>query len=142
MKPDQPLRICETCPWLTKNHGKKHTSAWYREHPTIKGWYSKANLRRLWAGLRTGAAPGILCHSTDPDSKDYGGKGTIKPGKERACAGALNLIYANVNAFAKNQPQPFQPQMTKHAIADYVWRRITGQLPVVEDRQADVSLPW
>lgn len=128
----KPLRVCATCPWLTGNHRKKHPA----------GWYNVGNLRRLWNGLRTGKAPGMICHSSDPNSPEYGGKGDIKPGQEHECAGALTLIFANVNAFGENQPQPFQPPMKKPAIADFVYRKVIGDLPAVEDRRADISLPW
>lgn len=45
---------CAQCPWRTSNQGKRHPD----------GWYTKANLRRLWAGLRRGER--MTCHPTDP----------------------------------------------------------------------------
>lgn len=47
---------CGTCPWRTTNQGKPHPD----------GWYTAANRRRLWAGLRNGN--GMTCHPTDPDN--------------------------------------------------------------------------
>ena len=126
------LRVCETCPWLIKNHNKQHDA----------GWYKTTNLRRLWAGLRTGNAPGMICHSSDPNSAEYGGKPGIKAGQEKECAGALTLIIANVNAVSKGVTQPHQPPLSKRVIADYVWRYMTSQLPAVEDRHQEIGLPW
>lgn len=126
------LRTCETCPWLVKNHRKKHPAK----------WYTVANLRRLWNGLRTGKAPGMVCHSTDHESKYYGGKGEIKEGRKSECAGALLLILQNMNAISAGKPQPFQPPLAKCVIADFTWRYLTDTLPAVEDRSSDVGLPW
>jgi hypothetical protein len=126
------LRCCETCPWLVKNHRRKHSA----------GWYTVANLRRLWTGLRTGDAPGMVCHATDPDSKFYGGKGHIKPGKKAECAGSLLLLLSNMNAISAGKPQPFRPALRKNVVADLLWRHLVGMLPAVEDRSADVGLPW
>lgn len=141
MSDQKTLRVCATCPWLTVNHGKKHPAAWYKQHD-IEGWNTKANLRRLWTGLRTGEAPGMVCHSSDSESLSYGGKEGIKPGHKHECTGSLLLMFGNVNAFGEGQPQPFQPPLTKPVIADLIWRKLVGQLPVIEDRLADVSLPW
>ena len=126
------LRICETCPWLTRNHGRRHAAH----------WYTKANLRALWTGLRTGRAPGMICHASDPESRDYGGKGEIKPGHERECAGALTLMIVNINALSAGQPQPFLPPLMRCVIARMVERFLFGQIPSVEDRRDEVSLPW
>lgn len=68
---------CKACPWLTKNHRKPHP----------EGYYTDANRRRLWSGLRTGEAPGMTCHPTDPQNQ---------PVKESVatheCTGALVLM--------------------------------------------------
>ncbi len=126
------LRVCETCPFLIKNHRKKHAAK----------WYAVGNLRRLWNGIRTGRAPGMICHSSDPDSASYGGSGNIRPGHEADCAGALLLVLANMNAISADRPQPFQPPLTKPKIADVLWLYLTGSLPKVEDRVSEVGLPW
>ncbi len=125
------LRVCETCPWLRKNHGLKHPAK----------WYTKGNIKRLWNGLRTANAPGMVCHSTDPDNADYGGKGNVRPDfRKQECAGALILVIQNVNAVSAGLPQPNQPPLTKAGLAHYVSRYLFGGLPAVEDRK-DVGLP-
>ena len=75
---------CAACPWLTANHG--------RHHP--EGWYSEANRRRLWAGLRTGEAPGMTCHPTDPCNQPVADHVVTKE-----CYGAWLLIAREINAF-------------------------------------------
>jgi hypothetical protein len=47
---------CAACPWRASNQGKRHPD----------GWYTKANLRRLWAKLRAGE--NMTCHPTDRDN--------------------------------------------------------------------------
>ncbi len=77
-------KACKECPWRKSNQGKR----------TKGGFYTKANLRRLWAGLRTGEAPGMTCHGADPRGKaidaepveDLGGESKVE------CAGALLLV--------------------------------------------------
>lgn len=78
---------CAACPWRTSNHGRRHA----------EGWYTKWNRRRLWNGLRTGNAPGMTCHPTDPDTNP---DSPPKAGQEtRECAGAWLLIAREMEAF-------------------------------------------
>ncbi len=97
---------CATCPWLTENHGKRHPA----------GWYRASNLRRLWNGLRSGRAPGMICHSTDPRNTDYGGSQPVSPGHERECIGATTLIqreltileqYKDFRDYRQDRPMGF-----------------------------------
>lgn len=81
------LSPCAGCPWRTANHGKRHPD----------GWYTKANLRRLWTGLRTGEAPGMSCHPTDPNNpvseaaQAAGYKEAPDHAEVRECAGSVIL---------------------------------------------------
>lgn len=127
-------RICATCPWRVVNHGKKHKA----------GWYRLSNLRCLWAGLRSGRAPGMICHSTDPRNVEYGGDAPIVPGKEAECGGALFLLVRNMNAIAKGEPQPFQPPLSKRCMGQLVNRYLFGGGISVQppDREEDVGVPW
>lgn len=68
---------CRACPWLTANHRRPHPD----------GWYTDANRRRLWNGLRTGEAPGMTCHPTDPVNQPVGDNT-----RTRECAGAWILL--------------------------------------------------
>lgn len=75
---------CAACPWLTGNHR--------RPHP--EGYYTDANRRRLWNGLRTGEAPGMTCHPTDPENQP------VKDvQRTRECAGAVILAQRELTAF-------------------------------------------
>jgi hypothetical protein len=67
------LRPCMHCPWRSANQGKRHPG----------GWYTKANLRRLWAGLRRGED--MSCHPTDPSNPASADATTLE------CAGSLIL---------------------------------------------------
>lgn len=95
---DEKHRPCGTCPWRPENHGAENPEGWeetnqqiQEEHgESLEDWYSEENLRRLWEGLRTGRAPGMICHATDPNADDYGGD-PAKEGHERYCTGALIL---------------------------------------------------
>jgi hypothetical protein len=127
-------RICNTCPWRVVNHGKPHPA----------GWYKIANLKRLWAGLRSGRAPGMICHSTDSKNVEYGGTAPVKPGHESECGGALYLLIRNVNALGKGEPQPIQPPLARKCIARLVERHLfDGGLSVEPPaKPEDVGVPW
>lgn len=79
------LKPCAQCPWRTANQGRRHPG----------GWYTKANLRRLWAGLRRGVD--MTCHPTDPDNEvtdEMVAQGVKRPpetARTNECAGALVL---------------------------------------------------
>lgn len=71
---------CAQCPWRTANHGKRHPD----------GWYTKANLSRLWAQLRRGEA--MTCHPTDPTNPlPPGARKVPETTTTRQCTGAIIL---------------------------------------------------
>jgi len=90
------LSPCVGCPWLTTNHGRK---------PDPDGWYTLANLKRLWGGLRTGDAPGMSCHPTDPrnpvstEQAAAGGKAAPEGAVTRECAGSVILMQRELQRF-------------------------------------------
>lgn len=134
MANEKDLRICDTCPWRVVNHGKPHKA----------GWYRISNLKRLWAGLRSGRAPGMLCHSTDPKNTEYGGSAPIKPGHEAECGGAMFLLLRNINACGAGEPEPIQPPLTKRCKAQLLERHLFGGgLSVIPPANVDdVGVPW
>lgn len=79
---------CAACPWLTTNHR--------RPHP--EGYYTDANRRRLWNGLRTGEAPGMTCHPTDPENQPV-----KNDQRTRECAGAAILAQRELRAFEDSE---------------------------------------
>jgi hypothetical protein len=132
------LKACDTCPWIRAN----------QQNPP-KGqpaeWYTTKNIKRLWDGLRTGIAPGVLCHSLDPNSDDYGGKGATNGHKEH-CAGAVQAMIEEMNQinnfpslreYTKRRVKP----VTRAGLGVWVERQLFGQMPDVQ-RHDDIGLPW
>lgn len=118
MKP--MLSPCAQCPWRKSNQGKPHPD----------GWYSKANLLRLWNGLRSGDAPGMTCHPTDPTNPlPEGWKEVPKETERRECAGSLILIIRELKVLEKEQENyrkisPGRRGLTPEGIAHWVLGRI------------------
>lgn len=122
---------CVGCPWLTANHGRK---------PDPDGWYTAANLKRLWAGLRTGEAPGMSCHPTDPRNPvspaqaAAGGKAAPEHSVMRECAGSVIVQQREMQRFqnvdgdftAYRRGNPLA--MTRHALFAF-GMRLAIQLP-------------
>lgn len=140
-KPRICHKICETCPWLTKNHGKPHPA----------GWYKIANIKRIWNGLRTGKAPGVVCHASDKDQAEYGGTAKVKLTVEkRPCAGAVLAVGKHIEEInackTKDDLAAYKARhklpLTKFGIAAWWELTVFGQVPDVEDRRGEVSLPW
>ncbi len=75
---------CEQCPWRTSNQGKK--TAW--------GFYTKANLKRLWRGLcgRLKALQPQSCHLTDPSNEDHVAAGASEGAKAKECPGSVIIM--------------------------------------------------
>jgi len=73
---------CAQCPWKLENQGTRHPG----------GWYTKANLRRLWGGLRRGER--MTCHPTDPDNAVECECHTAPPPGTvtRECAGSIIVL--------------------------------------------------
>lgn len=82
-------RPCSACPWRRSNQGKRHPGS----------YYTKANLRRLWAGLRRGAR--MSCHPTDPRNPAPPGSPPVKGDLTRECCGALILQQREMDAFQR-----------------------------------------
>lgn len=137
-KKGQCAKACKTCPWLTVNHNKR---------PDLENWYSTANLKRLWEGIRSGSP--MICHSTDPEAINYGGTKEIKPGKEMHCVGSLVLVMAHANYLGKLSDQAASSywkklySFTRHGLAAFAERMLFEKksLPDAVDTQG-ISVPW
>lgn len=117
-------RPCAACPWLVANHGRPHPD----------GWYTKANRRRLWGGLRQGEM--MTCHPTDPDNPAPSDRPeAVAPAGRptRLCAGAWALIMVEVShvdaelrrpggSFARYRAERPHPAMTKEGAAAQAMR--------------------
>lgn len=80
MKAPANPKACVSCPWRLKNQGKPHPD----------GWFTAANLKRLWAKLRHGEM--MSCHRTDPNNPVPEGQQPVPEGTTtHECAGALTL---------------------------------------------------
>lgn len=72
---------CSSCPWRLANQGSK---------PDPHKFYTKANLARLWKGLRDGVR--MSCHPTDPRMAEFAGYESLADRDvTHECAGALTL---------------------------------------------------
>lgn len=74
-------RPCEQCPWRLANQGTKHPL----------GFYTRANLRRLWNQLRGGGRP-QSCHLTDPTHPDHVAAGAKPGARPKECPGSVIVI--------------------------------------------------
>ena len=81
---------CDACPWRLKNQGKK----------TPWGFYTKANLTRLWNELRSGGTP-QSCHPTDPSHPDHCAAGAKPGAKPKECAGSVILVLREMQLMAE-----------------------------------------
>lgn len=98
-------KACAACPWRLSNQGMRHAG----------GWYTPANLRRLWRGLRNGER--MTCHPTDPRMNEcFGGEGTVKDDAvTHECTGSLivaqremmvlqGAYHSNPKEYARGRP--------------------------------------
>lgn len=97
--------------------------------------------------MRSGDAPGMVCHSSDPNSVNYGSTKVVpETSEKRECAGALQLIY---NEFDVLEKHPIlkdyktmrKKPLTRNGVAHWAWRRLTNSLPGVIPCD-EVRLPW
>lgn len=125
-------RACSQCPWRLSNQGKRHPG----------GWYTKANLRRLWGRLRQGDP--MTCHPTDPENPLPPGFNPPAEGvKTTECAGALTLQQREVTHFqdiCKEDPrgnalrtykQRHPGGMTRNGLMAVVERELFGGVPLL-----------
>lgn len=73
---------CANCPWRAENHGKR----------TPWGFYTAANLRRLWNQIRSGGGA-QSCHPTDPSHPDHVAAGAKHGATPQECPGSVILVY-------------------------------------------------
>ena len=103
-------RACAHCPWRLSNQGKPHPHS----------FYSKRNLARLWAGLRSGRAPGMTCHPTDPRMAEFEGyEATADRELMRECAGALTLMWREVMHFQEIAKEAERGELMTNALREY-----------------------
>lgn len=93
---------CKACPWRLANQGTRHPD----------GWYSKANLRRLWAKLRRGEM--MSCHPTDPGlvlspkAQEAGYQAAPEHAQVKECVGAHVLTQREFMRFQDDAGADFR----------------------------------
>lgn len=136
-------RACAACPWRLSNQGTPHPH----------GFYSTANLRRLWNGLRLGNAPGMTCHPTDPRMAEFEGyEKTAEREQAHECAGSIVLLVREaqrLQAFCldvedeeaagvalragealRRYRAAVRSPLSRGVLADVVWRFLAGGTPI------------
>lgn len=139
MNTQRTVGVCATCPWRKPNQGKPHPA----------NWYTLANLQRLWNGLRRGIAPGMVCHSTDPESIDYGSTKTVpETARTTECGGAIAVVIQHVNDCGKSEWGEYRARhrfpLTKAGLRFWVSRSMFPPFvpSVTGDRLEEIGLPW
>lgn len=80
---------CKHCPWRLANQGSK---------PDPHKFFTPANLKRLWKGLRDGAR--MSCHPTDPRMAEFEGYEALADRDvTHECAGALVVVQREYMVF-------------------------------------------
>lgn len=153
------VAVCDTCPWRLTTQGRQGVLPHGKKKPV--GWYSVTNLKRLWNGMRTGKAPGMTCHSTDPRAVETGGAPVPERVEMRECAGYLILAIRHANELLDglgktppNSPESrevwaryrsrHQLPFTLSGLRAFVVERVLNPfqpLPTVIDNH-EVGLPW
>lgn len=127
---------CGACPWRTENQGKRH------QH----GFYTKKNLRRLWAGLRRGEA--MTCHPTDPRMAEFDGyEKCADASKTKECTGSIILVQRELQRAADICERPevetdgFKVYRREHpkgltidGIMENISRTLYGGVPLIGGR--------
>jgi hypothetical protein len=140
---------CATCPWRLANQGKPHRF----------GWFTKANLTRLWNQIRKGGGA-QSCHKTDPQHPEHVACGAKPGSKALECPGSVIVVLrelrriggkdgevtaGKVDAYMKARKKG----LTRQAVLYWMLSRMTlgntimgdGPLPTVDDKDAAVGLP-
>lgn len=133
---------CAVCPWRVANQGASHPH----------NFYTTANLKRLWRGLRSGIR--MSCHETDPRMAEFPGYEALADRKVvRECAGALvlqqrelmrfqEIARANPNGNTFSEYRKQRPKgMTRRGLSVIVERAVFGGTPLdrVAMAQPDLS---
>lgn len=140
---------CAQCPWRLTNQGKPHPH----------GFYTKANLRRLWNQIR-GGGRAQSCHLTDPSHPDHVAAGAKEGAQAQECPGSVILVRREVAQMAdgggvvraegvKRYLAVRRNGLTKPGVLYWCVQRIAlagtfvgGEpIPEVDDHDAAIGLP-
>lgn len=139
---------CDQCPWRLKNQGKKHKF----------GFYTKANLKRLWNQIRRGGGS-QSCHLTDPSHPDHVAAGAKAGAVAQECPGSVIVVLQEIRKMADekgviNTSVPYlksrKKGLTKNGILWWVVSRMKlggvpfmggPKLPDVDESDPEIGLP-
>lgn len=142
---------CDACPWRLKNQGKR----------TPWGFYTKANLTRLWNELRSGGTP-QSCHPTDPSHPDHCAAGAKPGATPKECAGSVILVMREMKRMATPEGNINETEIARYrkerrrglkyprGIRYWLLERYSfagvplvggAKLPIVDADDAEVGLP-
>lgn len=147
------IKPCPQCPWRLSNQGKPHKF----------GFYTKANLRRLWNQVRRGGNQ-QSCHLTDPSHPDHVAVGAKPGAKPQECPGSVILVVREIRKLevlgdgvigAEDSIPRYLKEnkkgLTKSGLLYWVAQRIQfakvpmlnrdGPLPDVDEHDAEIGLP-
>lgn len=137
---------CKDCPWRLSNQGKRHPD----------GWYTKRNLTRLWALLRTGET--MSCHPTDPGNpvseaaQAAGYRPAPSYSKPRECTGALVLVqrevmvmqdHGSVAEYRRARPRGLRTSAFGWIVERLIFGGVVAPAMAKPDlNDPDVGAPW
>lgn len=146
-KVEELRQPCAQCPWRLENQGKRHKG----------GFYTKANLQRLWNQVRGGGKP-QSCHLTDSTHPDHVEAGARKDSTPRECPGSVIVVMREMKRMCDPGKSEITPRgldryfrerrrrgMTKRGVWYWAERILLGgalarAVPKVEDSEA-IGLP-
>lgn len=136
MNVDTRTAPCVHCPFRLSNQGTRHPD----------GWYTKANLGRLWAKLRRG--DDMSCHPTDPSNpvseraQAAGYKPAPAGSEVMECIGAhivrqreFVLLTDEYDADIRRYRAARPFGLTRDGIAALVARAMFGGIPMISGRK-------
>ena len=121
--------VCSSCPFRVSNH--------YKRVP--KGWYSEANLARLWRGVSEGRRLACTEFESVPESTPAEPTSGQRAA-QRECAGALYLVLRHLEAV--NDPSYVSRAKVPLSVSGLTrWRaRLSSPSEVFRERVGD-TLP-
>jgi hypothetical protein len=127
-------KACSSCPWRLANQGSK---------PDPHKFYTPANLKRLWSGMRDGYH--MSCHPTDPRMAEFAGYEPLAArDTAHECTGSLILVQREFMLFqqmceadpkGKKTLQAYRRRrpngLTRNGLLEVINRGLFGHIPIL-----------
>ena len=123
---------CAACPWRVSNKGKPSPVVDNQAY----GWYTQANLRRLWQGVKRGEI--MTCHPTDHTMRQANGKFIDQDVQTRECTGSVILqqremqTLQDVSHHIKVYRQTRRFGLTRIGIETIITRLLYARVPLAD----------